>query len=49
MWTGLKPAGMGWGWKESLRGRAGLGRNYGDAGWIRVEVVTPRGGDGVIS
>jgi len=41
MGTGYKPAGMGWGWKESQRGR-----NYVDAGRVRVEVVTPQGGNG---
>jgi len=37
MGTVLKPAGMGWEWKESLRGEAGFGINYVDA--ERVEVV----------
>jgi len=44
MGTGLKAAGMGWGWKESLRGRAGIwkklcgcgagtDRSYATTGW----------------
>jgi len=43
MGTGLKPVGIGWGWKESPRGGAEFGRNYVDAGRVRVEVVNPAG------
>jgi len=49
MRTGLKPAGKVWGWKESPGSGAGFGRNYVNAGWVRVEIVTPRGGDRAIS
>jgi len=45
MGTGFKAAGLEWGWKKIRR--AWFGRNYLDAAWVRVEVVTRRGGDGV--
>jgi len=45
---GFKSSGVGGG-KENSRGGAGFGRYYLDAGWVRVEVVTPWGGDGVKS
>jgi len=46
---GFKSSGDGVGMEKNPWGGVGSGRNYVDAGRVRVEVVTPRGGDGVKS